>query len=608
MAVTCFFNFDDGQFHFKISKDNLYFSSLVSLLKGKYYCDYSSSTYTWSTKSSLNAQAIIQDISAYDNVEISQDDKFLLEDFTYPEDDNFKRVKISPDKDLITMFPPLLGKEPNVHFQLEAIKAGLIQNRIIYDIDMGHGKSYIFSMVLGTLLKKGFVDKCLIVCRLEGMENLRLELLRFLGSIITSDDIGMCYTNNREIEDLFDKKIIITNYITFRLTGSYYSKKVFKSTAKKPEKKAIKFSAWGEHRMLLLDESQEINNFSSIQSHFVHTYGEDFERIISMSGSLGYKFVHYFSHCKLLLPQSLKYSFTEWTNYVAIKGNYYSDTAITDFKEDKVKEFKEKIIDKLQVTYRDCLELPELIVDKIYIKMTPKLKDIYQKFVDREINERKKAKGEKITGKVLKNFFPHLALVVSDPILLNTDDIKNWSIKDSPKLQVLESLIEKYIEEKRKIVVWSNHPKILNTLAEYFSKYKPYVIHGDIKASIKKQDRHSEVEDFKKSKTRNILFASYVLSTSMNITQATRQIYWDLPLDSDDFVQSPKRLHRQGQTESVISHYLLYNNSLDIYIWEEILEPKSNVKESLSSKENLTLEDYRDVLNRSKESYLTFKG
>ena len=605
MSIKVSFNFNTGLFDFNI-KDCEYFTTVVETLRKKYHCSYNKYTKIWSSKSALNTFSIMEELRDIDTVIISEDDELLIEDLVYQDDPTFKRVKLGLSKELIERHPPVIGKHPNENFQLEAAKKGIIQNKIIYDISMGHGKSYIFCMVYGSLLLQNRIGNCLIICKPEGVENIRLEILKFLDGIITADDIAVVTTANRNIEDYFDKKIIITNYITFRLSGSYYNKLKNKSEAKKPTKPAIDFDKWGKNLFLLLDEPQKINDYKSLQSHFIHLYGQYFERMMLMSGTLGYKFLHYFSSCKLLLPNTLPYSLSEWTSYVAVRGTKFSDYAVKELREEKVKEFKEKVLDKLQVTYRDCIELPEAIDDLIYIQMSDKMKKLYRAFIEKEIDELDRRRSGKVGLPDLKNCFGRLSMFTSDPSLVKGI---SWKFEDNPKIDIIESLLDQYIsDENRKVIIWSNHPTVINKLAEVLKKYKPIVIHGDEKTSVKRQDRNSLVEEFKKSKTQNLLICSYVLATSINIVESTRQIYFDIIPDNDTFNQSKKRIHRIGQKEPVISHYLLFNNSIDIYIWEEVLQSKENVKNTLSSKEELSLEDYKSIFNRSRESYLTYRG
>jgi len=602
--IKVYFSFDDGCFHFKI-EDCIYFSQLVQLFKQKHYLKYNPKMKTWYTNNAIIANTVNMEIQGYDDIEISEDDKFLLEDLIYPSDQNLKKIKVSIDKDFLERHPPLIGKSPYENFQVEAIKKGVTQNRILYDISVRHGKTYITCGVIYNLLKLSKIDKILIICRPEGVENFKVELLRFLDDVITEDDIGIVTTKNREIEDLFNKKILITNYITFRLTCDYYNK-LSKSKAKKPNKKTIDFNKWNGNKLLILDEGQSINSPDSLQSHFVHLYKDDFSNIIDMSGSIGFNILHMYSHAKLLIPNSVPYSYAQWTSYIAEKGTKYSKGAIKELRPDKVKEFKERVIDKVQVSYRNCINETKMHEREIYVKMSDKMKKIYQSFIDKEINDRLYKQEHEITTQNLKNMFGKLSLVTSDISLLEEQFSKNWKITDNPKLDIMSSLLDKYInDENRKVVIWGSHPLVLNMLGDIYKKYNPIVIHGQ--SEIKKDDRVDWVTKFNSSNEHKLLICNYVLSTSITI-KATRQVYWDLPTNSDNFQQSKKRIHGPMQQEEVESIYLMFNNSLDIYVYYNILQNRLAKKNVLSAKEEVDIETYKEVFAAKAESYLSFRG
>ncbi len=598
------FSFDDGHFHFKIN-DCIYFSQLVQLFKQKHHLQYNSKTKSWVTSNAIVANAVFIDVKGYDDIDISEEDTYLLEDLIYPNDDTFKKIKIVADKEFFERHPPLIGKSPYENFQTEAIKKGITQNKILYDISVRHGKTYITCGVINTLLKLNKIDKIFIICRPEGVENFKVELLRFLDTLITEDDIGIITTKNREIEDYFNKKILITNYITYRLTCDYYNK-ISKSKAKKPTKKSINFSKWGNTRLLILDEGQSINSPDSLQSHFAHLYKDDFCNIIDMSGSIGFNILHLYSHAKLLIPNSIPYSYSQWTSYIAEKGTKFAKGVIKELRPDKVKEFKERVLDKIQVSYRNCIQETEMHEREVYVQMSDKMKKIYRSFIDKEINERLYQQQHELSPSNLKNMFGKLSLVTSDVSLLEEQFSKNWKITDNPKLDIMSSLLDKYInEEGRKVVIWGSHPAVLNKLGEVYKKYNPVVIHGQ--SEIKKDDRVDWVKRFNEDSKYKLLICNYVLSTSITI-KATRQVYWDLPTNSDNFQQSRKRIHGPMQKEEVESIYLMFNNSLDIYIYYNILQNRLAKKTVLSAKEEVDLEVYKEVFAAKAESYLSFRG
>ena len=92
--------------------------------------------------------------------------------------------------------------------------------------------------------------------------------------------------------------------------------------------------------------------------------------------------------------------------------------------------------------------------------------------------------------------------------------------------------------------------------------------------------------------------------TSISITECCRQIYWDLPLNSDDFEQSIERPRGPMQKETVETNILLFSKSVDIYTWFEILCKKSNVRKAILEKDTLSTQDLKKILNPDKRYYV----
>lgn len=591
--VKIWLDMDDGYVHYKIVND-IMFDTLVSFFKSS-YCQFDAVSKSYILKPSLRAYNTYLELKDYTKISISAEDIEFLEYCVYPASDEIKKIKLNLNQELFDKHPPMTGIPPYENFQREAILKSVRQNRIILDIEMRHGKTYIASMTIGNLFLSNQIDRVFIVCKPEGVENFRLELLRFLDGLITEDDIAVITTDNRDIEDYFNHKIIITNYITYRLSCSYANKKNNKSKSHKPTKTAIPFDKWGTKRLIVLDECQALNNYDSLQSHFLHLYKEFFDRRIEMSGSIGYKFLQMYSLCKFLVPNQIPYTFSEWRDYVSIDLG-------RSFIPDRVKIFKENIIDKLMLTYRNCIPQTEHEEILTYCTMSEKMRKLYQDICSKFVNDLVKQGNGQVSGRAVLQKYGILSEFTSDPSLL---EIPNWKFEDNPKLEVLKSLVEKYIdEENKKIIIWGSHPAVLNKLGQIFSKYKPLVVHGDEATSLKRKDRIAEVNKFKTDSNSKMLICNYVLATSISLIEFTAQVYWDLTSDIDSWSQSKKRFQGPMQKEKVFTHYLMFDKSIDNYIYYDILLQKGKVKNAISSKENLSLEDYKSIFNPSRNFYL----
>lgn len=615
--VKVYFNFTTGFFHIKLDSTQMYFSDIIQLLKENYYCSYSNKYREWYHKSAITIQNIIDDIKAYDKIFISQEDKDLIKDLIYPRDSSFKNLKIIQNKEWFEKHKPILGKTPYENYQLDTVKFCSSRNRSIQDLAPGTGKTYIESGVLANFLKNTKIEKILWVCKPEGVLSTYFKILQFLPEYYTENDIGICATDNREIEDLFNKKIILTNYTTFRLTEEYYHSMRVKSRkikgkivkTKKAIKPTIRFDKWCDKSKayIILDEAQSIKNYDTQQSHIIHLYKDFFDFRTVMSGTLHYKVTDGYSIAKFLVPESLPYSFSEWRKYMADREE---TKFIKKFRPDRVKEFKERVLNPLQISFgEEVLDLPPFIEEPIYIQMNNKMREYYKKYIEYMVEGLQNKKEDELNIQNVENYFFPLVMFTSDPILVKKDFPYEWDFNDNPKIEVTKSLLEKHLEENNeKVIIWSNHPKTINELKKVLKKYNPYVIHGDEKTSVKKSERFEMVKEFRESKDRNLLICSYVLQSSIDIQEANVQIYYDIQLDTDKFNQSKKRTWRLEQKKTVWSYYLLFNNSIDIYIWNEVIMRKEKVRNILTSKEYLELQDYKNIFNAKQESYLSYIG
>ena len=225
--VKVYISDQDGDVHFKIIKSNSFeMDTVVQLFKAN-FLTYDSVSHDWIYPIRLAVLNIVDELKYNDiEVEISQDDVDVIKLSLYPPSQELKRVKYSVNKELLEKHPPLIGKKGFENFQVEATKQLVQRNRALLDISCRHGKSKICCDAISTLYKLGKSYRIFIVCRGEGVENFKNEILRF-SPCFTEDDIAEVWTYNRDIEKCFDKKIIITNYITFRLSCVYKNPKAF---------------------------------------------------------------------------------------------------------------------------------------------------------------------------------------------------------------------------------------------------------------------------------------------------------------------------------------------------------------------------------------------
>ena len=591
--VKVYISEQDGDVHFKNVNSSVYELEVCVELYKSNYLKYNSHSREWTYPIRISVLNVIDVLKGHGiDVDMSQDDVDVIKLSLYPPSNELRKIKYSVDKELLEKHPPLIGKKGFENFQVDAIRQLIQKNRNLLDISCRSGKTFICVNAISTLYKLGKIDRVFIVCRNEGVENFKNEILRF-SPCFTEDDIAEVWTYNRDIEKYFDKKIIITNYITFRLSCIYKNPKA----SVKSRKPMINFSKWGNNRLIVLDEVQSINHHDSIQTHLLQLHAEYFEYRYGLSGTLGFNFLNWYSLAKFMLPQRMTMSFSEWRDYIT------TDRFHTKVDEVKASEFKSKILDKLLITYHDCIIQSENVQVLTYCDMGDKFRQMYKDICEKYVEDIFKMDEGKITSKSALLKFGELSKFTSDPSLI--EGYENFKIEDNPKFAILSSLLDKYINEQgKRVIIWSVHPQLLNKLAEKLSKYKPLVIHGDASTSVKKNERMNELNAFKKDSNRKILLTNKVLSTSISVTECCRQIYWDVPLNSDDFEQSIERPRGPMQKETVETNILLFSKSVDIYTWFEILCKKSNVRKAILEKDTLSTQDLKKMLNPDKKYYI----
>jgi SNF2 family DNA or RNA helicase len=309
---------------------------------------------------------------------------------------------------------------------------------------------------------------------------------------------------------------------------------------------------------------------------------------------------------------------------IASLGTKYRDYAVNFYYEDRVKDFidsVEYLISREKTAGN--LELPPIVYEPIRIQMPPKQERLYRAIVDSTITTIKREGDGRVTLRKLRNKFPYLSLALHDPCTIQEGKIeasetnpavisilRSWEITENGKYTVAESLIDKYADEDRKIILWSGHPKIIDTLAVKFKRFNPYKLHGGtvVNKGESVSERNAAVcNAFLGDKNSNLLIANYdCLSSAVNLVEVTRMIFWDRSWKSDTFSQALKRANRIGSKEALIVNILIFFNSIEEYLNKEIMkridfndalwDGGKGAGNVLDDRDILTLDECREIL------------
>jgi SNF2 family DNA or RNA helicase len=533
-------------------------------------------------------------------------------------------ISSTQDKDFVkyraSIDPACVKSEWAGDFQRKGVLRGITQNRLALYWEMGLGKSFTIQTILNHLIYWERVNKCVILSPPEGVINIALECIRFSAFNLTWNDIYIVDTAHRNPFDCPEKKVIIMTYRSLiMLHDDEYKRQKGTRGSSTIRKNYIPWEKLGDKLCIIADESHNIKNNKSKTWHILDKAKSFFEYRYIMTGTPAPKYAaDLWTQMRFLHEKSVASDYYSFLRSIASLGNRFSSYAINFYHEDRVKDFLDSIeyLISREKTAGN-LELPPIVYEPIRIQMPPKQERLYRSLVNLTITTIKQEENGRVTLRKLQNKFPYLFMALHDPCIIQEGKIeesqtspdivsilRGWEIAENGKYEIAKSLIEKYADEDRKIILWSGHPRIIDLLAEKFKEFKPYKLHGQtvINKGESVAERNSAIcGGFLKDKSSRLLIANYeCLSTAVNLIEVTRMIFWDRSFDSSVYVQALKRANRIGSTEPLIVNNLILFSSIEEYQNREIekrLEFNDDLWNGGKNAENVL--DNRDILSLS---------
>jgi SNF2 family DNA or RNA helicase len=245
-------------------------------------------------------------------------------------------------------------------------------------------------------------------------------------------------------------------------------------------------------------------------------------------------------------------------------GNYskfvkYYETPITKFEDedrlDKLKNIVQPFILRRMKT--DVLtELPSKLEEFKYANLDGEHYLAYQEALV-DIRNTIKNNGQQIENKIIiLSMLTRLRQLACDARLL-TPTIK----KISPKLELALEIIEKSIENERKILLFSQFTSMLDLIEIELNKkgIKFYTLKG----STPKEKRDQMSENFNKDETMVFLISLKAGGTGLNLTGASTVIHFDPWWNMSAQNQATDRVHRIGQKDNVLVYKLISESTIE---------------------------------------------
>ena len=186
-----------------------------------------------------------------------------------------------------------------------------------------------------------------------------------------------------------------------------------------------------------------------------------------------------------------------------------------------------------------------------------------------------------------------LRQICCDPRLLKVE--KNSTEKDSAKLLYLEEMLPQMIENKQRILIFSQFTSMLDLIEVKLKDLSiPYVI-----ITGQTKDRMTPVQQFQNNEAPVFLISLKAGGSGLNLTAADTVIHYDPWWNPAVENQATDRAHRIGQTKNVFVYKWIAKGTVE----EKILQLQSKKKqlsdslfsESNSSPLDLNLEDLQSL-------------
>lgn len=440
--------------------------------------------------------------------------------------------------------------------------------------EMGLGKTIQVIYYIKQMLKDNENNKFLIVVPTSLAYNWDHEFDSFGSNIKRKICVGNKDKRTKILSDLNDTNVIITTYGLLREDEELYNNLNFNT--------------------MVIDEAQNIKNNMAGITKVVKKVNA--ETKFALTGTpLENSILELWSIFDFIMP-----------GYLASLTKFQSKYKIKDFDEDSeilIKGLSKQINPFiLRRKKQDVVkELPDKLINDIYIELKDEQKKLYVAELERVKEEMEKiieTEGMNKARFLILQLLTKLRQICIDPSIVY-DNYKDGS----NKLEQLESIVNEYIKNNHKILIFSSFKTALNIVKEKLNKakIKTYMIDGSVPA----KDRIEMVDNFNNNDgVKVFLIMLKSGGTGLNLATADVVIHLDLWWNPQAENQATDRAHRIGQKNTVEVIHLITKGTIE----EKILELQ-NKKRILSDKlidgeirdknilSELTKEDIKNLLS-----------
>jgi SNF2 family DNA or RNA helicase len=416
------------------------------------------------------------------------------------------------------------------------------------------------------------VMKTLIIAPVIVLDNWKREFKLFCPKL-PQERIFILHGNKKEkiLQECLDLKegqnIIVTNFETLL-----------------NEKIRNQLHAWGPE-ILVVDESQRIKNPTSKRTKHVYALSENTKHRYILSGTpILNSPMDIYAQFKVLDGGQ-----TFGKNFFAFRATYFYDknagmpahNYFPDWRErpEMMPVLNEKI-NRLadRAIKEECLDLPELVRQKIYVQLTPAQRKVYNELKQDFVSyvESSAVVADLAITKALR-----LQQIVSGYCKLEDD--REFNFEDTPRVQALSELLED-ITEGNKVIVWAVFKQNYHAIRKVCEKLKIKYVEATGETPAKQ--KFANVDAFNNDPEVKVFIGHPgALGVGINLKAASYSIYYSRNFSLENQLQSEARNYRGGSIElhdKITQIDLIAADTIDQDV-VEALERKEKVADTILS-------------------------
>ena len=417
---------------------------------------------------------------------------------------------------------------PPLNHQKDAIERLVSTKKFILAMDMGTGKSTC--AVIGALECKS--KKILVICPASLKLNWQREI-----EFYSDKSIFICDGKSFSL----DHEIVISNY---EILKNFYD-------LKDPKNSLLTKANFD---LVIIDESHLISNSQAGRTKIITSFAKNIERVWLLTGTpITNRPINYYNLLNLVdspvaqnwMAYAIRYC--EGYQFNAGKRKVWNVSGASNL--DELRNRTSRNI--LRVLKEDVLDLPEKIINPVYLTMKSKE---YEAVVGEYFDWYNTKKEE---SKSLTIQFSKL--------------MKVRQIIAQEKIKHTIELAQNVIDQDKKVIIFTNFTDSLRQIHEHFGKESVY-----LDGSCSKYQRQKAVDDFQENDKIKVFVGNLkAAGAGITLTAAEVCIMNDLSFVPSDHQQAEDRAYRYGQKNSVLIYYPLFENTIEGIIYDMLINKKN---------------------------------